>query len=444
MMRFLICFCLCLPAWAANEEFKGSAELTIRTEPLGARIILNGVDIGTTPLVDHPIDRKGHMLEIISSEHEPVYHSIAAGETGPIEMKLDLTKIAAAVYFDSTPPGATVVLDGNEIGRTPFLRQAVPMGRHIAEFALPGHGSKTTNFRVENRRPLRLGATLSSVLSTLTIESDPEGASVIIGGVHRGRTPVVLNDLAEGRHEIRGELNGYHPVSATVVLQKNEHKRIDLPQFDLLPGSLSVVSTPDGADVYSGTALLGRTPLAIRDLDPGEMKLRIALSGYEPVEQTVLIEAGQSRRVEVSLEANFGGMALITEPPGCTIYLGEERLGVTMQKDERFISSVFERERIGEGPYVLTVQHPGYKPLRKRILIVRGEVAQLGTLKLEKLWVPDHELKKINGETVVGVLLSRSPDGTIEFSPTKAIVIQYKRQEYQYVRELLPDEVPNP
>jgi hypothetical protein len=443
MHRFLLTFCLCLPLWSA-EKFAGSAELTVRTEPGGAHVILNGVDIGTTPLTAHKIDRNGHMLEISSPEHDPIYRSIPPGESGPIEIKVDLAKIAAAIYFDSVPSGASVLLDGNEIGHAPFLHLAVPLGRHIAEFAMPGHGGKTTNFRVENGRPLRLTAALASVLSTLTVESSPEGAAIIIGGVHHGRTPLVLNDLSEGRHEIRGELSGHHPVSATVVLQKNEDKRIVLPQFEVLPGSLSVNSSPEGADVYDGKALLGRTPLAVRDLEPGEIRLRIALAGYEPVEQTVLIEAGQARKLAVNLEANFGGMALVTEPPGCTVYLDEERLGVTLQRDERFISTVFERERIGEGPCVLTVQHAGYKPLRKRILIVRGEVAQLGTIKLEKLWVPDHELKKMNGEVVIGVLLRRSPDGTIEFSPTKAIIIQYNRQEYQYVRPLDPEEVPQP
>jgi hypothetical protein len=441
MMRLLCSLFLILPIWA-QDSFTGSAVLSIRTEPAGARVILNGIDIGATPLLNHKIDRKGHMLEIASPEHESVYRRIAPGESGPIEIKIDLAKIAAAVYFDSTPPGATVILDDKEIGHTPFLHLAVPMGRHIAEFALPGHGSKSTNFQVENPRPLRVSANLASVLSTLIIESQPEGAAIIIGGEHRGVTPLVLNDLAQGRHEIRGELPGHHPVSATVVLQKNEEKRIVLPAFQLLPGSLSIISTPEGAEVYQGANLLGRTPLTIKDLAPGEMRLRIALSGYEPIEQTVLIEAGESRKVEVQLEANFGGLALVTEPPGCTVYLDDDRLGVTVQKDERFISDVFERNHIGEGPHVLRLQHPGYKTLGKRILIVRGEVAQLGTFKLEKLWVPDHELKKMNGETVIGVLLSNAPDGTIEFSPDKEIIIQYKRQEYQYVRRLDPNEIP--
>ena len=443
MTRFLLSLLICLPLWA-EVNTKGSAELNVRTEPEGARVILNGIDIGATPIMSHKIDRKGHMLEIASPEHESIYRSIKPGDAGPIEIKIDLAEIAAAVYFDSTPPGATVTLDDKEIGHTPFLYPGVHIGRRVAEFALPGHGSKTVNFEVKNARPLRVSSVLSSVLSTLTIESDPEGATIIIGDVRRGITPLVLNDLPQGRHEIRGELAGHHPVSATVVLQKNEEKRVALPAFQLLPGSLEVTSTPEGADVYNGVNLLGRTPLTVRDIEPGEMRLRIALSGYEPIEQAVLIEAGQARKLNIDLEANFGGLALVTEPPGCTVYLDDKRLGVTMQRDERFISSVFEKGQIGEGPHVLTLQHPGYKPVRKRILIVRGEIAQLGTLKLEKLWVPDHELKKMNGETVIGVLLSRSPDGTIEFSPTKAIVIQYKRQEYQYVRALDPDEVPQP
>jgi TonB family protein len=53
---------------------------------------------------------------------------------------------------------------------------------------------------------------------TMQVESQPEGAAVIVNGEPRGLTPLVLNGLAWGRYQIEIAKSGHEPQSSAVEL----------------------------------------------------------------------------------------------------------------------------------------------------------------------------------------------------------------------------------
>ncbi len=74
-------------------------------------------------------------------------------------------------------------------------------------------------------------------------------------------------------------------------------------------GTLSVVSTPPGAEIYAGERLLGRTPYQ-GTAWAGTLALRVSLKGYDSEEQRVLIFDRQTSSLKVALAE-----ALIEPPP---------------------------------------------------------------------------------------------------------------------------------
>ncbi|HEY3451211.1 MAG TPA: PEGA domain-containing protein [Myxococcales bacterium] len=54
-----------------------------------------------------------------------------------------------------------------------------------------------------------VGIVRLSVPSSIKVVADPAGAEVVVDGVSRGQTPVVLKDLPRGRHNVEVRKDGY-------------------------------------------------------------------------------------------------------------------------------------------------------------------------------------------------------------------------------------------
>ena len=66
-------------------------------------------------------------------------------------------------------------------------------------------------------------------------------------------------------------------------------------------GTLSISSSPDGADVSIDGAFVGTTPRE-KALEPGEYKIKVEKSGYSDWERKVLVAAGEELTVNAELE----------------------------------------------------------------------------------------------------------------------------------------------
>jgi hypothetical protein len=66
--------------------------------------------------------------------------------------------------------------------------------------------------------------------------------------------------------------------------------------------SLRVESRPPGANVLVDDRLVGKTPLQVGDLGPGEHAVRLELDGYSAWTASVNLKAGESRRLAASLD----------------------------------------------------------------------------------------------------------------------------------------------
>jgi serine/threonine protein kinase len=74
------------------------------------------------------------------------------------------------------------------------------------------------------------------------------------------------------------------------------------PPVSTGPASMEVVSRPSGAQVYVDGRIVGRTPLVLPDVNPGDHSVRIALPGHQRWATTVNVGPGSRSRVAASLE----------------------------------------------------------------------------------------------------------------------------------------------
>jgi len=133
--------------------------------------------------------------------------------------------------------------------------------------------------------------------SSLTVQTEPPGASVWIDEVFQGRTPLSIPYLLPGSKQIRVESSGYKTVSRTIELSPYAEQ---VQRITLVPQArqtFTLSSDPAGAAVYWGSEWLGTTPLSVekpeelsRYLLRREGFLDFPLYGDPTLEQSVTAE----------------------------------------------------------------------------------------------------------------------------------------------------------
>ena len=98
--------------------FRGArgTRLQINTNPPGAHVFVNGLEVGTTPM-NQPL-REGDQLEMRLKGFQPFSYAFKPGEAPPV---FPLQAVISEEVIDSQPQGATVVLDERPLdGVTPL------------------------------------------------------------------------------------------------------------------------------------------------------------------------------------------------------------------------------------------------------------------------------------------------------------------------------------
>ncbi|GAB5603698.1 PEGA domain-containing protein [Thermus sp. FJN-A] len=203
--------------------------------------------------------------------------------------------------------------------------------------------------------------------ATLGVDSRPQGAEVYLDGRLQGRTPLTLS-VNPGRHEVELRLVGYQPYRVTVNPRPGERVQVFAQLVpEVRPGTLSIASTPSGAEVHVNGALRGRTPLAL-SLPEGRYQVELRLSGYETYRAQVEVRRGETTRLDVRLTPlpRTGTLFLESSPSGAEVYLEGRLQGRTPL-----------RLTLNEGTYRVELRAPGYEPYQATVRVERGRETRL-------------------------------------------------------------------
>lgn len=135
----------------------------------------------------------------------------------------------------------------------------------------------------------------------MDLQSVPDGASLVVNGEYRGKTPLTLSDLAPGTYAVTFSRFGYSDLSLNVPVTQGkiaEVKAILRPES----GTLAVNSTPAGARVLFDGTDAGVSPVFVTNISAGNHTVTLEKEGYVSTTRQVSIPAGQAGTVEVSLE----------------------------------------------------------------------------------------------------------------------------------------------
>ena len=223
-------------------------------------------------------------------------------------------------------------------------------------------------------RKLLTGGAASAPTGTLSINSNPPGATVVVDGQTSGITPLTLA-LKAGGHNVELRGNGEpRAVPVTITAGTTISQYIELPKMATAFGQLQVKTEPAGAQVTVDGIPRGKAPVLIEALAAGEHSVALD-SDNANVKQIVTIEAGVTASLVVPLgvaeSAPVSGWVSVSAPVELQLYEGKRLLG-TSQSDRVMVSS-------GKHEIELVNDAVGYRATRT-VQVPAGKVA---TLKVE-------------------------------------------------------------
>jgi hypothetical protein len=277
---------------------------------------------------------------------------------------------------------------------------------HTLVIRKAGYQDQVISVKFDGRTPLVREERLVLASGVVDIMSEPSGAEVTVNGISRGCTPVKVGGIPRGLATVVLRMAGFADKKVELRVNAGDVQTLST-SLDRLPGTLHLVSVPEGARFYLNGEARGKGPLAIAGLTPGENTVRAELEGFGAVERTVSIGNGESAREEFKLSNVMGRLEVRSCPPGAQVVFDGRLLGTTRTKDEKAeFSDVFPIDGVLEGEHVLVVKKEGYAESVRHPKIKNSKTS-VANVRLRRIFVPNVEIVTARGE-YRGVFVSKN------------------------------------
>jgi hypothetical protein len=331
----------------------------------------------------------------------------------------------------SDPAGAEFFVDEKSLGATGEVVANLDVGPHtlVARYSLLGEQSHEVNVMRNHTNKF----VFTFPHATLTVSSDPAGATVFVGTNQlAGNTPLTVL-VPPGR-------------VAIVVSKGNQSAALETnlstgtlwtPAVTLTSGEgwLDVDSDPTGADVYWGEKPLGKTPLKAAPVAQGLQELVLKYPELEDARQAVQVWADRTNQAPVVRFA-YGSLTVTSDPSNATVWVDGKLVGTNPVKPGRMQLEIgaadYQSEfvdvdivsgqttktnvvlRRGTGKLVIDSEPPGAQVFQ---VFVDGQPRGLSPLTIESLAGVAHEVRAAYGEQekMRTVTVKKSGEKTVSF-----------------------------
>lgn len=271
----------------------------ITSEPSGATVTKDGIDIGITPLLITDLTFSEYNIELTLNGYKPQNYKLKVDSDTPQKLEAQLVSTFATTIVNSIPSGANIFINGSAVGVTPCTLDNIPEGNAQIKVTFDGYNDFTETVALVAGQEHEINATLEPKPSSLNIVTIPENARIYVNNQFRGTSPLEITPIDSGTYRIRAELIG-HDLMARNVEIKPAETRIEEFRLQQNSGAISVVTIPslvsikvDGKEYTKTVSVAESDQLSsetIVNLIPeGEHEITFSRAGYADVTLTKTI-----------------------------------------------------------------------------------------------------------------------------------------------------------
>ena len=217
-----------------REQLLRVGTLEVKTDVQRAAIVLDGVDVATTPAPPLRVTAGTHLLSVLAPKYEPrrLQVTVAGGAVESVEVTLTpLEEALAHLTLTTSVSDVEVRASGQLLGKTPFAAQlAFAPGSYDLEFQRPGYATQKRQVRLDPgssgtmqvHMPISAEG-LGSESGLLVVEASEPNAVVSVDGQPLTQHASGLR-LPLGPHRLRVQRAGFFDVEREVLLGRGTHR----------------------------------------------------------------------------------------------------------------------------------------------------------------------------------------------------------------------------
>lgn len=233
------------------------------------------------------------------------------------------------LQFNSRPQGAKVEIDGwsepNWV--TPFTASHLAAGYHTIAFSKAGYLPKGEAAQSMAGKSVQVYAELSPAVSTLVINSNPQGANIWLDGKDTGKTTPAQLTVEKGPHRVvvrkaafkdatadedlaEGQTASFSPVLLSLgqQVEKGSNGSLLKRMFgaeNTVPegkGLVHIRTEPEGATIIVDGKTAPKKTNARWPAEPGVYSIVLQMDGYKTVQRNIRVQMGKIVNLDEILE----------------------------------------------------------------------------------------------------------------------------------------------
>ena len=278
-----------------------------------------------------------------------LYHSesgeVTITEGEPVTVERNLRPAYGFLKVTSSPEnGATVFIDNNKVGTTPYTSERLQSGSYNVRVMKEMFSLSEKSFLVKDNETTVANMVLNPNFATLSLNTDPASDIFIDGervakGQWNGR-------LSSGTHLVEARKPSHRNSSLKVNLSNGENKTVTIPNPEPIYSMLDINSQPMGAKILIDGEDFGTTPRVIKNILVGEHTLSLVKQGCAKLEKTFTLKEKEMLSLNEKLESGKI-ITVTTDKEGDEIYVdgtfaGHSPLDVSMGYGQHTVKAIRE------------------------------------------------------------------------------------------------------
>ena len=226
---------------------------------------------------------------------------IVQSVTQPSGLKINQKKYGG-IIIESSPSGATILIDNVKKGATPLKLNKVEAGTRKLKLIKTGYITINKGVVITENLTEKISEVFIHKTGDLAITSEPSQANIYLNGTLSGKTPLNIPELKIGGYEVKISSDDHYIITEKVIVEydrKNSRDFILQPK----PGKLTIIVTPNKAkkSIGSKTYTADQDGISVIELPNGQHNINFNLMGYKSITKKVTILPNEKKSMELQM-----------------------------------------------------------------------------------------------------------------------------------------------
>jgi len=264
----------------------------------GATVSIDNTSIGTTPVTERRLPSGEHTIFITRPNYKAISTTVTIEDGKTLVLDKPMIANFSAVTITGVE-GSEIWINGNLTGQSPWTGE-LEYGTYRVECRKESHRTSTKTFEYQPGLPAEI--TIPEpipIYGSLNISSSPAIVDIYVDGKSYGETPLAINKLLVGNHEVRLSKSSYADYVVNVTIEEGKNVTISPTLSSTVSVSISV-NASDPSVTIDGVSV--SSPSSVSSLAIGSHTISVTAPNYKSLTETFTVTKDGSNDFSFSLE----------------------------------------------------------------------------------------------------------------------------------------------